>query len=696
MVLEISLKMNCQRLLKLLYLLRNLWIQRIFIVFLITAVFWNGLWGGVPRADQLSYLHQISQFDDFWQIFLNSPSLNRTQTSVGEDLMLFRPLLYWLLGAFYYFFGYNFMLWQIGALFLHILVVLGVHLLLTAGRLRSTQYPLLLSIFFGTSLLGSELVLWNHITGYILFSVFSVFSIYYLIKFFDSQKTCFIWLSLFLGVLSEFTYELGLIVNLLISLTFFYKFLFKYADAKNLLLEKNNKSIKWGILFLLGSLMYPFLSVMDLWAKGLAPTISDTQTNIAQSLLLASTYTIKQIGFWVGGWLLPAAYKISAATRASFSGFEIDNLAFLLNYTVVIFLVSVIICKIGLIKKTLPLSNANTWLAPLLSLFFLFVYSFIIAYGRSLPRGLDSVLDRNIYYSYIAYLTIIITIGLFSLKNSYVDAKLDKAVDVNADKNSNLLSSKRLISLYPTRFFLSLILILLIGFNVHSVLNLSKRYRYDYSAPRQELIDEVSDYLNAEGKSGESYFIINPNCVGNDQLPWFPGHIRKNSGWVPPVSFADALWPEKSYKLNEVMLRGKNFSVTEINCIEITASSRKNEYGPEGLTYQSEPGWHAGVPVMYPQFITIDFHRQRDVRRVGFLPQDRQPNRAPKRIQVETSNDAISWKTHTNAEIGCSNNSDQWGYIELSPAVKARYLKVNILSNCGDPTYLTLRGLKFD
>ena len=84
---------------------KNIWLQRLIILSIITFVYWDGLWAGVPRSDQISYLHQIGGFQGYWDIILNTLSWNRVQAA--GDGILFRPLLYIQLGTFYYFFYYE-------------------------------------------------------------------------------------------------------------------------------------------------------------------------------------------------------------------------------------------------------------------------------------------------------------------------------------------------------------------------------------------------------------------------------------------------------------------------------------------------------------------------------------------------------------------------------------------------------------
>jgi hypothetical protein len=127
---------------------------------------------------------------------------------------------------------------------------------------------------------------------------------------------------------------------------------------------------------------------------------------------------------------------------------------------------------------------------------------------------------------------------------------------------------------------------------------------------------------------------------------------------------------------------------------KVVASSQFKSYGPQGLLFSEEPGWNAAVPLKYPQSITINFHYIKVISQIGFLPQDGLPDRAPKEVRIKWSTDGKVWQAFFNADIGCSKNS-VWHYINLQPHIKAKFIKILILKNCGDPNYLTIRGLSF-
>lgn len=134
----------------------------------------------------------------------------------------------------------------------------------------------------------------------------------------------------------------------------------------------------------------------------------------------------------------------------------------------------------------------------------------------------------------------------------------------------------------------------------------------------------------------------------------------------------------------------------ELPTPKVTASSQSEKYGPEGLLLAMPPGWHSENPPKFPESLTVDFQSPREVRSLGLLQQEGQPARAPKAIRIEISDDGKSWTEVAGSDDACSPNTpDGWSNINFAKPVTIRYLKVIIFSNCGDPQFLTLRGLRF-
>lgn len=159
---------------------------------------------------------------------------------------------------------------------------------------------------------------------------------------------------------------------------------------------------------------------------------------------------------------------------------------------------------------------------------------------------------------------------------------------------------------------------------------------------------------------------------------------------------------ENPFEINNSILTSKPvYPTIELLAIErpvlpdITASSQLENYGPQSLLAQISPGWHSERNPKYPQSITVDFHKQREIQLLGLLPQEEKTDRAPKVISIEVASDGELWEPVAGSDNACiSNAAEGWHDISFAKPVKTRYLKISIFSNCGDPSLLTLKGLK--
>jgi hypothetical protein len=102
------------------------------------------------------------------------------------------------------------------------------------------------------------------------------------------------------------------------------------------------------------------------------------------------------------------------------------------------------------------------------------------------------------------------------------------------------------------------------------VRDLARRYRYDYAAVRQDVIDRLLAWHQDVRNRTQRYFEVGATCrPGNVTLHWFDeARVRKDSGWRPPVTLADALFPDRSAPLNASKVFISRQLVDEIRCDE--------------------------------------------------------------------------------------------------------------------------------
>jgi hypothetical protein len=138
-------------------------------------------------------------------------------------------------------------------------------------------------------------------------------------------------------------------------------------------------------------------------------------------------------------------------------------------------------------------------------------------------------------------------------------------------------------------------------------------------------------------------------------------------------------------------------SVAIVKGPTVTASSMFRNFGPYGLLTAMKPGWHSERYPNYPQIIEIDLADEKVFDKVGLLPQDNVVSRMPSYLKLSMRSANGAWTEKGVFDDLCNAvGADGWHTLNLDSPVKARFIRLTILQNCGDPELLTLRGLRFD
>ena len=506
---------------------------RLLILAVLCAVFFHTPWAGAPRLDQVVYLHQVGQYHTLGDILSESPSWHRLHSA--GDYILYRPVLFLFLGLQYYFFDYHFALWQITGFLLHAGTVLLFYEVCRKMAL-SEMWRVLITLLFGCSFLGSELVIWNHLTGYVLFALCTMASLNLLLAYLN-EGGARLWWSLLFAALASFTYEAGLVYCAIV--------------AAMLLFSRRRSQ---AILYFAVPVLYVIFSVLDYQAIfHHLPRASSDEHAPFPGLYAVAVLIGKQLVFWIGGFLAPAFYEVIPAGRATFAGFR-----FAPSFWRLLNLASVGLLLVGaltaLFQFQRPKSYRHIWAAAAV-LGFLGAYSAIIAVGRSVPRGLAYTLNSNLYYAYIPVLGLLLACAFLFGQVSGAS----KAVTFAAG--------------------------ILIVCNASKTFELIRGYRYEYSAPRLRLIDQLVRWRHDHEVQSNAFFEIAADCATTENVAWggFRPHLRRGAVWKEPFGVADLLFPDRSYPLNREWLRGANIEKTVIRCGQAAGGS-----GPRDRLFDDE------------------------------------------------------------------------------------------------------------
>lgn len=181
-------------------------------IVLITFLIYSPSLFQIPRADQLNYLHEMNQKHTLKELTIDAWDLTRTGVRTEGDELLFRPGLYFFLGLERYFFGYNFFLWQLTGLILHLVVLWQLMKLFLA--IQKSYLAYFATLFFALFLTNVEMVSWHHISSYLLVLILILIALRQMVFAGNIQRSQIIVMSVCLGV-SCFIYEMAVVWSML-------------------------------------------------------------------------------------------------------------------------------------------------------------------------------------------------------------------------------------------------------------------------------------------------------------------------------------------------------------------------------------------------------------------------------------------------------------------------------------------------
>lgn len=149
-------------------------------------VYWPSL-KHVPRSDQIAYLSTVADQKDWQTLAIKDMGLNRGTKLSSGDTWLFRPLLYALLGTERFFFGYSFYLWQLAGIVFHLLFLWALWKLLFS--INGSWLALLFTAVFSVMPVNLDLVIWQHINGYLVALILMFLSVRNCLLFLQQQRT---------------------------------------------------------------------------------------------------------------------------------------------------------------------------------------------------------------------------------------------------------------------------------------------------------------------------------------------------------------------------------------------------------------------------------------------------------------------------------------------------------------------------
>ncbi len=351
----------------------------------------------VPRGDQLMYFGDVSHKRTLWDLTIGSLDLNRHRTFNPGDEILFRPVMYFLLGAEKYFFGYDFMLWQALGIGLHLWVVwLLLRLLLCLHR----GWPaILVGAFFALLFVNMEMVIWHHINGYLIFiaSLLAVLWRFYNIldrKFSGPKHYIIMGLWLLLGA---FTHELGVVVPIILAMV---------------LWLARPQERRWAVLLLVVPIIYAAASVLNAYLNPFTNTHIGIYSPRSLSKTIKDCFDALHFWFYAGifpfelNWAIAARTMIAPEEHVLIKPLHVFFLPTTFGIGVI---VTYLLCLYR--NERGALITPRTILAAVCFLIAA-AFAVIISVGRGEQWGMWNVVRINSYYEYIFWTCCVV--GLFA------------------------------------------------------------------------------------------------------------------------------------------------------------------------------------------------------------------------------------------------------------------------------------------
>ncbi|MBF0620023.1 MAG: hypothetical protein HQL19_07640 [Candidatus Omnitrophica bacterium] len=356
-----------------------------FFVFLTVCVYFPSL-KHAPKHDQIAYLAEMAGRGSAWDKTFGAYSLNRDRQFMSKhDELLFRPLLNIFLGFQLVLFGYNFTFWQAMALLLHLLAGCCMYRLLDAIR---PGVPAAWGAgFFLLMLAGVPMVIWHHISAYILFCCLILEAMLRMLRYFrDRSNTRALKECVLFCLAASFFFEAGILVMLIFALYFFFD-------------ERARASFLMFISAVVGCLA---INIGDFLLR--VPQINSESSNILFRIFSLDTWgnAFLALKWFLCSGVFTTSADVILVERVALSPFTISWGWPFNSFSPYLFrgFVSILFCMGILLFSWRSVSREQKKFAMLLAVMAA-SFVLVISAGRVNTRGVVTGLFFNSYYVYV-------------------------------------------------------------------------------------------------------------------------------------------------------------------------------------------------------------------------------------------------------------------------------------------------------
>jgi hypothetical protein len=371
----------------------------------------------IARSDQTLYLANTSRTEGPALVtrFYSYDRITHLYNDPSYDELLFRPLFLIFLGMEKWFWGNNFMPWQVTGFLLHLIVIWNL-----LGLLWSIQQGLfagLLVYFYANLFIGSEMVTWQHVNAYMIYLSLILFvlkQLYHITETRSLDRKTLLKLSACLIPIC-FLYEVGFLFSLI---CFFY--VKRIATPAS---GGTRRSRAWPLL--IPPCAYVLCNLGDLLLHRTRPENFPAVVH-SLSFFNAVRDFFGAIYWWFIGGLFPAQMEVQALGRtimkAPAPGKLLEQLSIaepiMIYLAVCAILLTAGFCVMMADRlKSSPVQKRRPFAWLVLGAMLLHIG--VIVIGRISARGLPYSLSYNIYYSNFFWIFLLALVyALIDLKHS--------------------------------------------------------------------------------------------------------------------------------------------------------------------------------------------------------------------------------------------------------------------------------------
>jgi len=387
----------------------------VFFFFIIWA-FWIYRFGAIafPRQDHFSLIMDRALFGNDWDYFWNAVSFNKTRTMFPGDYYLFRPFTHGALALIDIFFRHDMYVMGKISIFWHAFVSFFLYLFASKFTRRSIGF--LLAFIFATQYPGLEMVIWRHVSPYMLGLLFFTAGLLVIPKLETSvnpKRTAAVIAVLFL--VSSLFFE-GIIFTLFIS---FFIFLIFQRSFKGKI-----RNVAFWMMLIAASviLVYGCLYIFEYIVRNPPSFFGPSDRNARSFLWLDSLYGLCLIsGLVFTAFLFPHVVKIfyyQVWYRAWWEFFTTGSNFFYCWLGAFLCVLLAGAFFMGLIR----LAKEENKAPPVIFILVFGYFGVIIAglsLGRAGLRSVDYMINSTYYYYMTAYLlTLIVSLLFYVIRGS--------------------------------------------------------------------------------------------------------------------------------------------------------------------------------------------------------------------------------------------------------------------------------------